>query len=165
MNSNNGFGLEEHMITTAGLDRSSLSKSVTHGAIAGLGGGLVFGMMMAMMGMLPMVAGLVGSQSAFVGAIVHMIISAVIGAMYGGVLTLARLELNRGFAVFSGVINGIIWWGVGALVLMPLGLGMADMLFVIGPAQHMSLIGHLIYGLVTAFLYLALMRRAQNSPE
>jgi hypothetical protein len=39
---------------------------------------------------------------------------------------------------------------------MPLFLGMTQMILVIGGAQWMSLIGHLVYGVVTglAFLYL-----------
>ena len=94
-----------------------------------------YGMMMAMMGMLPMVAGLVRSDSAVIGAVVHMMISAAIGASYGGALTLGRFRLGTGFAIISGMVNGVIWWVLGALILMPIGLGMTDMVFQIGTAQ------------------------------
>lgn len=55
--------------TTNRIERQSisLSKGIRAGAIAGLGGGLVFGIMMGMMGMLPMVGMLVGAENAIVG--------------------------------------------------------------------------------------------------
>lgn len=101
-----------------------------------------------MMGMLPMVAALVGSQSAVVGFLVHMLISAFIGAVYS--LTVNRFSLGAGAALGAGMVNGIVWWVLGALILMPLMLGMSDMIFQIGRDQWMSLMGHLIYGVATA---------------
>jgi uncharacterized membrane protein YagU involved in acid resistance len=146
------------MSTTTFDQKSDLSSSkmVTSGAIAGLAGGLVFGMMMAMMGMLPMVAMLVRSESAFVGFIVHMLISAFIGAVYGFVA--GRFFLTATNALIGGIVNGVVWWVLGALILMPLMLGMAQMVFVIGGDQWMSLIGHLIYGLITAFVFIRLAK-------
>lgn len=138
---------------------NTLGKSLGSGIIAGLGGGVVFGMMMAMMNMLPMVAGLVGSQSPVVGGLVHMAISAAIGAFYGAALNLGRFNLNWGFAAISGMVNGVIWWVLGALILMPLGLGMANRIFQIGTPQLLSLMGHLIYGVVTGLLFVVLARR------
>lgn len=135
----------------------SLSKLAIFGAIAGLAGGMVFGMMMAMMGMLPMVAMLVGQESAIVGFIVHMMISAFIGTVYGVVV--GQLPLTTKFALIGGVVNGIVWWVLGALILMPLMLGMSQMVFVIGSDQWLSLMGHIIYGLVTAFVFIPLAKR------
>jgi hypothetical protein len=48
---------------------------------------------------------------------------------------------------------------LGALVLMPAMLGMTDMVFVIGQTQWMSLLGHLIYGVVAGFVFNAIARR------
>jgi hypothetical protein len=135
----------------------SMGRLVTAGAIAGLVGGAVFGVMMGMMGMLPMVGMLVRQENAVIGFIVHMIISAFIGAVYG--LAAGRMALNAVSALIGGVINGVVWWVLGALVLMPLLLGMTQMVFVIGQAQWMSLLGHIIYGLVTSFVFLPLARR------
>jgi uncharacterized membrane protein YagU involved in acid resistance len=136
----------------------SLVSSIVNGAIAGLVGGAVFGMMMALMGMLPMVAMLVGSESAVVGFMVHMAISAFIGAVYGAVAS--RLPKSTGVAIGAGAINGVIWWVLGALIMMPLMLGMGDMVFVIGGDQWMSLVGHLIFGVVTGLVFLALSKRS-----
>jgi uncharacterized membrane protein YagU involved in acid resistance len=146
------------MSTTTFDQKSDLSfnKMVTTGAIAGLAGGLVFGMMMAMMGMLPMVAMLVRAESAFIGFIVHMLISAFIGAVYG--LVAGRFSLTATNALIGGIVNGVVWWVLGALILMPLMLGMAQMVFVLGGDQWVSLIGHLIYGLITAFVFIRLAK-------
>jgi uncharacterized membrane protein YagU involved in acid resistance len=144
------------LANTTNSTRSSIS-SIGAGAIAGLGGGAVFGMMMAMMGMLPMVATLAGSQSAAVGFIVHMVISAGIGGVYG--LIAGRLPQTTGTAIVAGAINGVVWWVLGALILMPLMLGMSQMVFQIGQPQWYSLMGHLIYGVVTGLLFIPLSKR------
>ena len=135
----------------------SLTSSILNGAIAGLGGGLIFGMLMAMMGMLSMVGMLVGSESAIVGFIVHMAISAFIGALYG--LVAIRLPQTTGVAIGAGAVNGVVWWVLGALIMMPLMLGMSGMVLKIGGDQWLSLMGHLIYGIVTALIFLWLSKR------
>jgi uncharacterized membrane protein YagU involved in acid resistance len=136
---------------------ASSSRLVVSGAVAGLVGCAVFGMMMAMMGMLPMVSMLVRQENAVIGLIVHMLISAFIGAVYGFVA--GRFAINTTTAIIGGIINGIVWWVLGALVLMPLMLGMSQMVFVIGQAQWMSLLGYIIYCLVTSFVFIPLAKR------
>ncbi len=147
------------MTTTAASNTGnrSLVSSIIAGAIAGLGGGVVFGMLMAMMGMLPMVAMLVGSQSAVVGFLVHMVISAGIGAFYG--LVASRLPKTVGTGIVAGAVNGMVWWVLGALILMPLMLGMGAMVLKIGTDQWFSLMGHVIYGIVTGLLFIPLSKR------
>jgi uncharacterized membrane protein YagU involved in acid resistance len=136
---------------------TSLTKLIIAGAVAGLGGGLVFGMLMGIMGMLPMVAMLVGSESAVIGFIVHMAISAGLGALFG--LIAARFLTGWGSALAAGLIYGIIWWVLGALILMPWMLGMSEMVLAIGPDQWLSLMGHMIYGAITAILFIPLTKK------
>jgi uncharacterized membrane protein YagU involved in acid resistance len=133
-------------------------KLLTSGVLAGLAGGAVFGMMMGMMGMLPMVGMLVGQENAVVGLIVHMLISGFIGAVYG--IVAGRFPLNATTALIGGMLNGVVWWVLGALVLMPLMLGMTHMVFVIEQTQWLSLMGHLIFGLVTSFVFIPLVKRS-----
>lgn len=135
----------------------SLVRSAAVGAIAGLGGGAVFGMMMGMMGMLPMVAALVGSQDPFTGFGVHMAISAAIGVVYG--LVARRLPQNLDTALLAGAVNGAVWWVLGALILMPLLLGMGNMVLQIGHPQGISLVGHLVYGVVTGVIFMEIIKR------
>lgn len=144
------------MATTA-VVKPSTASGMKAGIVAGLGGGVVFGMLMAMMNMLPMVAGLVRSDSAVVGFLVHMGISAFIGAVYG--LFAGRLPANWIVVVIAGAVYGMIWWVLGALISMPILLGMSQMVFQIGQPQIMSLMGHVIYGVVTALLFVPLSKR------
>lgn len=136
---------------------STLMTSVVQGVTAALIGGSVFGVQMAVGGMLPMVAQMVGSQSPVVGFILHLVISAVIGAVYGVVAS--RLPSGWLVSMGAGIVNGIVWWILGALVIMPLMLGMTDMVFQIGDMQWMSLVGHVIFGIVTAGFFTLIQRR------
>ncbi len=142
---------------TAVTRSASPSVAVVRGALAGLAGGVVFGVMMGMTGLLPLVGMLVGLQNATVGFVVHMVISAIIGAIYGGIVV--RFPQTVGTAVVAGAVNGVAWWVLGALILMPLLLGMSEMILVVGQMQLMSLVGHLVYGVVTGLAFLWLVQR------
>ncbi|MBC3193970.1 hypothetical protein H7X46_23210 [Pseudonocardia sp. C8] len=133
------------------------ASRVLYGAVAGIGGGIMFGILMAMMGMLPKVAMLVGSDSAAVGAVVHLAISAILGAGFGLVVPLIRFWPLLG----AGVAYGVIWWVLGGLLLMPAGLGMP--VFQMGANAMQSLMGHLIYGIVTALIFYGFRRRANHA--
>jgi uncharacterized membrane protein YagU involved in acid resistance len=122
-----------------------------NGILGGIAGGVVFGIMMGLMDMLPMVGMLIGQENAVVGFIVHIIISIIFGAVYG--LVGSRLPEGWGINIGAGVVYGVILWVVGALVLMPLMLGMNEMVFAIGQPQIMSLIGHVIFGVILAAVY------------
>lgn len=143
-------------MTTLAL-KSTSSQHLLAGALAGLAGGVVFGMLMGMLGMLPMVGMLVGQDNAIVGLMVHLLISVFIGAVYG--IVAARLPAGWIVATLAGAVNGVIWWVLGALILMPVGLGMTQMVFVVGEMQWMSRMGHLIFGVVTALAYAPIGRR------
>jgi hypothetical protein len=129
------------------------------GIIGGVVGGLAFGALMAMMGMLPMVASIVGSKSAVVGFLYHMFNSVVIGAMFG--LILGGLSRTYVRGVVFGLLYGVVWWVLGPMILMPLLLGMGSegIASQFGAAfsapMLMSLVGHLIYGLLTGLVYVA----------
>jgi uncharacterized membrane protein YagU involved in acid resistance len=136
----------------------ALTDSVTLGAAAGLVGGSVFGVQMAVGNMLPMVASMIGSESVVVGMIVHLLISGVIGAVYGVVAP--RLPAGWPITLGAGIVYGIIWWVLGALVIMPIILGMGEMVLQVGDMQWMSLVGHVFFGIVTAAFYGLAARRA-----
>jgi uncharacterized membrane protein YagU involved in acid resistance len=109
------------------------------------------------MGMLPMIGMLVRQESSLVGFIVHMMISAGLGAIYG--LVAGRLPLTTSYALLGGIAYGVIWWVLGALIMMPLMLGMNQMVLVIGTDQWLSLAGHMVYGVVTALVFIPLVKR------
>ena len=146
--------------TTATSEQTrNFGRALLWGAASGLIGGVAFGILMAMMGMLPMVGMLVGVENAVVGFFVHMAISAFIGATFGVLLEFLPLG-GRVALVIAGGVYGMIWWVLGALIMMPLMLGMAAMVLVIGQMQWMSLMGHVIYGVILGIAYSLLARRA-----
>ena len=140
-------------VSTQGLD----SRTLWRGALAGIIGGIPFGIMMAMMGMMPMIGMLVRVESALVGALVHGVISAITGAIYA--IFAVRFPLTWRNAVLGGMLYGVIWWVLGALILMPAMLGMFEMIFVVQQMQWLSLMGHIIFGVVLALAFVWLSRR------
>jgi hypothetical protein len=146
------------------------NKLVT-GAVAGLVAGLAFGVMMQLMTaptpdggrvpMMMMVAMVVRSESLLVGWLYHLFNSAVIGVLFAMFLgSAAEGSAARGIAL--GVGWGIVWWVLGALVLMPLLLGMPAFAALrippMRPVAIGSLVGHLVYGVILGSLYYRLHR-------
>ena len=144
-------------ITQTQAASTTQTQTITAGVIAGLVGGSVFGVQMAVGGMLPMVASMVGSQSVVIGFIVHLLISAVIGGTFALVAT--RLPGGLAIQTAAGFIWGVIWWVLGALIIMPLVLGMGSMVLVVEDAQWMSLVGHGFFGIILGVTFLLLKDR------
>lgn len=136
---------------------STLVNNVIQGVTAGLIGGSVFGVQMAVGGMLPTLAQTIGSQNPVVGFVMHLMISAIIGAIYGVVAS--RLPSGWLVSMGAGIVYGVIWWVLGALIMMPLMMGMSNMVLQIGDAQWMSLVGHVIFGIVTAGFFTLIQRQ------
>lgn len=146
------------------------------GTVAGIAAGLVFGMMMQMMSaptpdggampMMAMVAMVVRSQSLVVGWLYHLLNSAVIGALFGALLG-GRVIGYRGGAGW-GALWGALWWVLGALILMPVMLGMPPFAALrmppMRPVAIGSLVGHLIYGLILGAVFVRL-RRGSGAAE
>ncbi len=134
------------------------------GIVAGLAGGIVFGIMMQMMTaptpdmgevpMMAMVAMVVGSTSLFVGWVYHLFNSAVIGGLFG--LVLGQRVTSYGAGAGWGALWGVVWWVLGGLILMPIMLGMPAFapLTAMPMVAMGSLVGHLIFGVITGLVYL-----------
>ena len=142
--------------TSATLAVPALPARLLHGGAGGLAGGLLFGAMMQAMGALPMVAQLVGSDSVGVGWVVHLAISAVLGI--GSGLVVGNRLPSWGAALGLGTGYGVAWWVLGALVAMPLALGMPP--FGLNTMAWMSLVGHVVFGVALGAVALLLGRRA-----
>lgn len=136
--------------------------------VAGLIGGVVFGLMMQMMmaptpegGQMPvmaMIGQIVGSPTVGVGWIYHLVNSAVIGGIFGWLFG-TRVH-SYSSAITWGVAYGFAWWILGGLILMPILLGMPAFAPLTMPPMRMvamgSLVGHVIYGAIlgAAFAWL-----------
>jgi len=147
-----------------------MQSRIAAATVAGIAGGMVFGIMMHMMmaptpdgGRMPviaMVGQIVGFPSVLVGWLYHLFNSAVIGAIFGWLF--GRRVHGYGSGLGWGATYGFAWWILGGLVLMPLMLGMPAFAPVMMPEMRMvamgSLIGHLIYGLILGGAFFALAR-------
>lgn len=124
-----------------------MNVQIKTGVVGGVIGGIVFGMLMQMMGVMPMIAMMVGSESVVVGWVIHLIISAVTGALF--VVTLGKNVTTFGKGAGMGVIYGMIWWVLGALIIMPVVLGMGvQFANAFDQMRLMSLMGHAIFGAI-----------------
>jgi len=137
-----------------------MRQDLLHGVWGGLIGGAVFagimfvnGTLLTTHGMitLPLIGSLVGHPSAWIGLMVHMLNSAIIGAGYA--ITLGRFEKGMVDGLHLGMIYGAIWWWLGPLTLMPMLLGepiASRWTFDSALSMFPSLIGHVVFGIITA---------------
>ncbi|MEV6863388.1 hypothetical protein AB0M44_20585 [Streptosporangium subroseum] len=152
------------MSDPARTSRSALSGALSGalpGALAGLAGGLVFGVIMALIGFLPTVAAIVRTDSIPLAFAVHMLFAAIIGAGFG--LLVVRQRTRASELLFWGLVYGASWWFLGPLTLLPILLG-KPVTWDLADGQNLlpSLIGHLVYGTVTAAAF-AFLRRPETS--
>jgi uncharacterized membrane protein YagU involved in acid resistance len=140
---------------------SRVLLSLGRGAVAGLVGGLVFWPQIVAVDGLHWIARLAGGTSPTLGLIVHLAISIAIGAGYG--VLFERESPDWGAAIGWGMLYGITWWFVGTLTLFPIWLGASFTWTTAAAAAALSsLLGHLLYGAVTACVFLLLERRHQD---
>jgi uncharacterized membrane protein YagU involved in acid resistance len=133
---------------------------VIAGIAGGLAGGVVFGILMQVWDMLPMVAMLVNSESVGVGWLVHLFNSALFGAIFA--VLVGRWAATLVPAVGLGLAYGVLWWVLGALLIMPAWLGMNEMIFELNTTAWRSLVGHLAYGLLLGVVYALLGPRLRR---
>ncbi len=146
-------------MTTSGVSPVVLAPTrIGAGIIGGLVGGVAFGILMQMINMIPMVAMLVGSKSVPVGWLVHLAIAAFIGATFA--VLFGRYATSVGTSTVIGAGYGVVWWVLGALILMPARLGMD--VFMFNTMAWQSLMGHVIYGLLLGAVYGLVAPRLQR---
>ena len=135
-----------------------LLQSLGWGAFAGFAGGIVSSPIMLKTGVLTKVAGVDTSFTNWHGLLVHLLVSALIGMTFG--LLFRNESSNLGAGVAWGWLFGLIWWYLGPMTLLPLMLtGVCDWSTEAASTLLPSLIGHLIFGAVTAYVFLLLERR------
>jgi hypothetical protein len=143
-------------------------RSLSWGALAGLVGGIVSSPVMIATGVLPKIAGLDTPVSILRGLLLHLLVSAVIGMTFG--LLFRRESSSLGLGVMWGWLFGMIWWYLGPMTFLPLLLtGETDWRASAASALLPSLMAHLIYGSITALVFLLLegryTRRLLSNPR
>jgi len=133
-------------------------QSLGWGAVAGFAGGLVSSPIMLETGVLTRVAGLDTNFSNWHGLVVHLLVSTAIGMTFGLLFRNESTNLSAGVA--WGWLFGLIWWYLGPMTLLPLVLtGVCDWSTDAASALLPSLIGHLVFGAVTACVFLVQQNR------
>ena len=131
------------------------AEPIAAGALAGIAGGVVFGLMMQLM--MPPMMGMIGSLLGVpsLGWGVHLVFSAIIGAIFG--LAVGTRAVTWVAALAVGAAYGFVWWILGPLLIMPTWLGMGPQVAqAFAAANLMSLIGHIVFGVVTGLAYRAI---------
>ena len=143
--------------------RTAFAEIVTRavqGGIAGILGGIVFGVWMADQGMFGVIASMAGGSSPLLGLLMHLSISAAIGASFG--FFYARLAKGVAPSLLWGTVNGFLWWFLGPLTLMPIALGMGPQWTASAIAGSVgSLIWHRVVGGVMGIAYAAIAREGR----
>ena len=136
------------------------------GALAGLIGGLAFGVTMAEMGLLPTIAQMVRLpteiDAAAVGFVLLLVVGAVLGAGFGALVWYQRP--GAGETLFWGLVYGTFWWYLGPLTLLPLLQG-DGLTWDVNSAQMAFpvLLGLVLYGATTG-LALVFLQWERHSP-
>ena len=132
------------------MDMENMRENMRRGVIPGVMAGYVF-LAYAGPGMQDAIGGMIGSN-AFIGFILHVIISIIAGALYTGVfMQYAKGPNPLVDIVAGGLIYGVIWWIVGANVIMPVIVG-GDATVLQLDVNGASFFGHIIFGHLLAFL-------------
>src|SRR5437899_6301784 len=154
-----------------------MNSKIFTGIVAGLIAGVVFGLMMTMtaaptpngdsMPMMAMVAMVVGAKSIAAGWAYHLFNSALIGGIFGWLFGNRIHSYAQGLGL--GAVYGAIWWVLGALILMPIFLGMSAFTPLMMAPMRMvavgSLVGHLMFGLILGGGYLLLHHEGSAEPH
>ncbi len=140
------------------FDRTAFAEIVTRavqGGIAGILGGVVFGVWLADQGAFSVIASMAGASSPLLGILLHLSISAAIGASFG--LFFARLAEGVAPSLLWGTVNGFLWWFLGPLTLMPIAMGIGPQWTASAIAGSVgSLFWHLVFGGVMGIAYAAI---------
>ena len=131
-------------------------RSLQWGLAAGFAGGVVSSPVMMATGMFP------GAHHALVeGLVLHLLVSVLIGMNFG--LLFRDEASNIGVGIGWGWLFGLMWWYAGPMTLLPLlSTGEIDWRPSAAARLLPSAVGHLIYGAVTAFVFLAIERRVSR---
>lgn len=131
------------------------------GVVGGILGSVAFGAMMAAMApeMLEVtIPSMYGLEGGLAGWIVHVSHGAVLGVVFAALLAgLGRPHLGVGLGAGAGVGYGVVVWAALAVVVMPVWLGMPEM---VPNVDVGSLVGHVVYGLLLGVVYAGLTRSA-----
>ncbi len=134
-----------------------LLRVVIIGGVAGSLGGLILGTWPVSAGTLSPSLALIRGSSTGVGGFAFWLGSFALGAIYG---VLYRGEIRgAGSSIAWGAAYGYLWWVLGELTLLPIGLGRGvEWSLASARTSFAGLTSYLIWGLLLGIVYAALDR-------
>jgi uncharacterized membrane protein YagU involved in acid resistance len=144
------------------------SQTWITGGISGLVAGIVMGIMLQMM-MTPVITtaipALYGANGLVAGWIAHLVHSIVFGLIFAAIVV--SIPSLRGYAdrlttsAGLGIVYGVLVWIVAAGIVMPIWLGAVGFPMVppLPNFNPMSLVGHVVYGVILGGLFPLLRNR------
>ena len=109
----------------------------------------------------PRIAALVGGSSPWLGLALHGVVAVGIGMSYGWLFERESPDFVSG--VGWGLLYGLVWWFLGPFTLFPMVLGWPFTWTAAAVGSSLpSLLGHLLYGMVTATVFLLLEHRRER---
>jgi hypothetical protein len=133
-------------------------RSLSWGAIAGFIGGIVASPIFFATGVLPRLSNSSDASSTLKVLLAHVLVSVVLGMFYG--ILFRNESSNIGMGIAWGWLFGLIWWYAGPITIQPLLLtGQCDWSTDAVSFLLPSLMGHLIYGAITALVFMILELR------
>jgi uncharacterized membrane protein YagU involved in acid resistance len=131
-------------------------RSLQWGIAAGFTGGVASSPVMVATGMIPRV-----HHALVEGLVLHLLVSVLIGMNFG--LLFRDEASNIGVGIGWGWLFGLMWWYAGPMTLLPLlTTGEIDWRPSAAARLLPSAVGHLIYGAVTALVFLSMERRLSS---
>ena len=144
-----------------------LPRDLAAGGVAGLVAGLVFWWALHAQHMTSTVNGLLGFSLSIPAVGLHLLGAVLLGTIFGAIV---RYQ-PRGYAasISSGTLYGLLWWIAGPITFGALLDGEAPNWSLIEASDvFSSLIGHLLYGGLTGFVFYVLVTlylRVRPEPE
>ena len=134
------------------------------GALAGLVGGLIFGVTVWDAGRLAEVGQLFRADSSEIGLAVAIVVGSILGAGFGVLVCYQRP--GAGETLIWGLVYGILWWYVGSLTLKPLFQGDGPT-WDVNSAQSAfpQLLGLVLYGAATGLSLLVIRWGSHVKPK
>lgn len=146
------MAVEQPVEVELGTGRTYWIASATAGVLASIAFGVLAMLMMPeMMGMIGAMYGMEGNV--LMGWIAHLFHGAVFGLIYAAIVSTDRLgemasRVDHGAGLGAGY--GVVVWLIAASIVMPIWLGMPEMVPDFNPV---SLVGHVVYGIVLGAAY------------
>ena len=142
------------------VGRGTVERTWSSAILAGLAGGLVFGLLLQIAGAMPTIASLYGSESVTVGWVAHLFHSVVFALVFAAAVTRTEYrDAGVGRMSALGAGYGALLWVVAAAIVVPIWLGALGIGAPFPNFDLTSLVGHLVYGVALGAVFVLARRR------